>query len=149
MTTSYDNSKLRSYTFANVDFGASDTTEVIAAPLVGRSTAYGALPNARGRVKGFHVFNVTEIFAGTTTQAGVHVGDGTDADAYFASDTSLAGGALNTLAVGKAQYVADSGSGVADIPASLATDLTITFVAGTGTPTGIADVTVEIEWFDL
>lgn len=149
MTTSYDNSKLRSYTFAAVDFGAANSTEVIAAPLVGRSTAYGALPSARGRVKGFHLFNVSEIFAGTTTMAGVQVGDGTDPDKYFASDTTLVTGTTNTLAVNAALYVADSGSGVVDIGADDTGVLTITFVGGTGTPTGIADCTVEIEWFDL
>ncbi len=148
MTTSYANSILRQYTFTAVDFGASDVAEVIAAPLVGRDTAMGAPPKARGRVKGFHIFNVTEIFAGTTLQAGLEVGDGVDPDKYFKSDTSQAGGALNGLAVAKARYVLDSGSGVEDIGADDATDLTLTFKAATGTPTGIADITVDIEWFD-
>ena len=149
MTTEYSNSVLRQYTFAAIDFGASDVLEVIAAPKTGRNTLFGVQPKARGRVKGFHVFNVTEIFAGTTLQAGVEVGDGTDPDKYFKSDTSQAGGVLNTLGVGKADYVLDSGSGVSDIGPDDTGDLTITFKAATGTPTGSADVTVDIEWFDL
>ena len=148
MTTSYDNSKLRQYTFAGVDFGATDVAEVIAAPLAGRNTEYGVPPTARGRVKGFHLFNVSEIFAGTLTMAGVDVGDGTTQGLYFSSDQSLAG-QTNTLAVDAALYVLDDGTGAVDIPAEATGDITITFVAGTGTPTGIADVTVDIEWFDL
>ena len=144
----YDNSVLRQYTFAAVDFGATDTTEVIAQPLTGRDTSMGVPPTARGRVKGFSVQNVSEIFAGTTTQAGLAVGDGTTEDLYFASDVSLANGTLNGVAVDKAQYVLNLSDGE-DIPAEATGDLTLTFVAGTGTPTGIADVTVDIEWFDL
>lgn len=146
----YDNSVLRQYTFAAVDFGATDTTEVIAQPLTGRDTKYGVPPTARGRVRGFSVQNVTEIFAGTTTQAGVAVGDGTTEDLYFASDVTLANGTMNTTPVGGALYVNNADSALSvDIPAEATGDLTITFVAGTGTPTGIADVTVDIEWFDL
>jgi hypothetical protein len=149
MTTSYANSVIRQYTFAAKDFGAADTTEVIPHPLAGRDSYYGAAPKMRGRVKGFGLFNVTEIFAGTTLMAGVEVGDGTDPDKYFKSETSQAKGTTNGLAVGKALYVLDSGSGVSDIGADDTGDLTITFKGATGTPTGIADVTVDIEWFDI
>ena len=149
MTTEYSNSVLRQYVFTAKDFGAADTTEVIPHPLAGRNTLMGDAPKMRGRVKGFGLFNVTEIFAGTTLQAGVEVGDGTDPDKYFKSDTSQANGKTNGLAVDKALYVLDSGSGVSDIGADDTGDLTITFKGATGTPTGNADVVVEIEWFDL
>lgn len=144
MTTGYDNSKLRSYQFSGVDFGASDSTQVIAAPLSGRSSNDGlsGLP-ARGRVRGYTILNVTEIFAGSTTAAGITVGDGTTANLYFEDDLPLA-----TNAVGSSVYVIDNGDAV-DIPGDAAGDLTVTFVAATGTPTGIADVILDIEWFDL
>jgi hypothetical protein len=148
MTASYGDRTLRSYTFAAVDFGASDVTEVIAAPLAGRDSEYGALPTQRGRVRGFHLFNVSEIFAGTTLMAGLEVGDGTDPDLYFASDTDVLSGATNTLAVDAALYVVDAGNAV-DIPGDAVGDITLTMKAGTGTPTGIADITVEIEWFGV
>lgn len=144
MTTAYDNSKLRQYHFSGVDFGATDTTQVIPAPLTGRTSANGLSgQTARGRVRGYSLLNVTEIFAGSTSGAGVQVGDGTDPDKFFADDL-----ALNGTAVGAAVYVLDNGSAV-DIPGDSALPLTVTFVAGVGTPTGIADVVVDIEWFDL
>ena len=143
MTTGYDNSKLRQYRFPAVDFGGSDVTHVIAAPLAGRDNEFGTPPTARGRVRGYTVYESTEIFAGSTTGGGMTVGDGTTANLYFEDDLPL-----NGLAVGGSQYVIDNGDAV-DIPAEATGDITITFVASTGTPTGIADVIVDVEWFDL
>ena len=143
MTTSYANPKLRSYYFSAVDFGATDTTQVIAAPLAGRDDAMGTPPTARGRVRGYTVYNVSEIFAGSTSGAGVTVGDGTTANLYFEDNLGL-----NGTAVAASVYVVDNGDAV-DIPAGATGDITVTFVAGVGTPTGIADVLVDIEWFDV
>jgi len=144
MTTAYDNSKLRSYYFAAVDFGGSNVTHVIAAPLVGRNDLMGTPPTARGRVKGYTVFNATEVFAGSTSGAGVKVGDGTTPGLYFADNLGL-----NGTAVGASVYVIDNGAGAVDIPADATGDITVTIVASVGTPTGIADVLLDIEWFDL
>ena len=145
MTTAYDNSKLRSYYFAGVDFGATDSTQVIAAPLTGRSSKDGlAGEGARGRVRGYTVYNVTETFAGSTTDAGITVGDGTTANLYFEDNLELD----ETVTPGDSVYVVDNGDAV-DIPGGATTPLTVTFVAATGTPTGIADVLLDIEWFDL
>ena len=87
MTTSYDNPKLRSYQFSAVDFGAAASTQVIPAPLSGRSSNDGLSgEGARGRVRGYSVINVTELFAGSTSVGGVTVGDGTTANLYFEDD---------------------------------------------------------------
>jgi len=143
MSTGYDNSKLRQYLFQAVDFGGSDVTHVIAAPLAGRNNAEGTPPTARGRVRGYMVFEVSEIFAGSSSAGGIEVGDGTTPDLYFQDDLPL-----NGLATTEARYAIDNGDAV-DIPADAVGDITITVKASVGTPTGIADLLVDVEWFDL
>lgn len=148
MGTEYSNSKLRQYHFGSVDFGTgSDVTQVIPLPLRGRDDSQGTPVSMRGRVKGYSVFNVTEDFAGSTTDAGVTVGDGTTANKYFEDNLPLD----EDLDATEAIYVLDNGDAV-DIPGGnegTPGTLTITFVSATGTPTGIADVVVDIEWFDI
>ncbi len=144
MTTSYDNSKLRSYTFPLRDFGAgANTTEVIAPPLTGRDTG-GAGTGARGRVRGYTIMAITEDFVGTTSSAGVSVGDGTTAGLYFNDGLPLD----STVDVGESLYVLDNGSAV-DIPGG-ETSIKVTFTQGVGgTITGIGTVILDIEWFDI
>ena len=143
MTTGYDNPKLRSYHFAAHDFGTgSNITQVIAVPKTGRDLDNPGT-GARGRVRGVLISAITEDFAGSTTDAGVQVGDGSDADLYFDSGLVLD----ETADIAESVYLLDDGAAV-DIPGGRST-VTITTVAATGTPTGIANVDVEIEWFDV
>jgi len=137
----YDSPQFESYHFPAIDFGAAaNTTRGIAVPLGDR---YAHLPGGRmpGRVLKIIVHNVTENFAGTSGDGGVRVGDGSDDDKYY--DTGLV--LDETLDTGEAVTLADDGSKVDIEPGR--TDLTVTFVACTGTPTGIADVTIEVEWY--
>jgi len=127
--------KRQSYLFQAVDFGDSvDVTEVI------------SVPNGKfGRVAGAHVFNVTETFVGTTTGGAVLVGDGSDANLYYDSGTSLLSG--SAPAVGGADWLPDTVASI-EIPSS-EDALTITLQACVGgTVTGICDVQVEIDWYD-
>lgn len=121
--------------FAAVDFGTgSDILRVIAVPRLDNGRHPG------GRVVGARVHNITEDFAGSTKDAAVHVGDGVDADKYFASQ------ALDeSVDMGDSVWLYDQGAGV-DIENGRSS-VTVTFVSATGTPTGIADVTLIIDWF--
>jgi len=137
---SYDKGIPMSYTFAATDFGASDATEVIAVPTDGpNSTTPGQ--GLRGRVMGVTIMEVTEDFAGSSTDAGVQVGDGSDADAYYDSGLVLD----ETVDIGESVYLKDDGAQI-DIPAG-ESSVTVTFVAATGTPTGIATAVVHVLWF--
>jgi len=144
MTTAYDNSKLRSYVFPVRDFGAgSDTTEVIAPPLTGRDTGNSGT-GARGRVRGYTIMAITEDFVGTSTSAGVSVGDGSTAGLYYDDGLPLD----STVDIGESLYVLDNGSAV-DIPGG-ETAITVTFTQGVGgSITGIATIVLDIEWFDI
>ncbi len=137
----YDSPQFESYYFPQVDFGAaSDTVRTIAVPKGDRfAHNYGA--RMPGRVLAVIISNVTEDFVGSSTDGGVRVGDGSDDDTYV--DTVLV--LDETVDVGEELTLSDDGS-QADIEADR-TSLTVTFVATTGSPTGIADVTIEVEWY--
>jgi hypothetical protein len=131
---SYDNPYRKdSYRFPSIDFGTgSDIAKTIEVP-----------GGRRGRVTNVRIEDVTEDFAGSTSDAGVQVGDGTDADKYY--DTGLV--LDETVDVADLAYLDldDDGSKV-DIEADRST-ITVTFVSAVGTPTGIASVVVDVEWF--
>jgi hypothetical protein len=132
---SYDLPRHETLHFAQVDFGgASSVTRVIAVPLDVNGIGM------RGKVLGARVHNITENFAGTT-DAGVQVGDGSDADKYFDSGLVLD----ENVDTGESVYLLDDGAQV-DIEGGRAT-VTVTFVAATGTPTGIADVDINVAWW--
>jgi len=131
----YDARKRTSYHFAAIDFGAGLVSRVIAVPLDGISTASPGV-GRRGSVAGATVHNVTEDFAGT--DAGIQVGDGTDVDVYFDSGTVLDA----TVDTGESVYLLDDGSKI-DIEAGR-TNITVTFADAV--TTGIADVTLDIDW---
>lgn len=132
----YDNPDRLSYLFKAVDFGASDSTQTIQVPVTGTQ-------GRAGRVVGVIISDVTEDFAGSTSDAGVQVGDGSDADKYY--DSGLVLDETVDVADNATLWLADDGSQV-DIELGRST-VTVTFVAAVGTPTGIADVTVVIDWF--
>jgi len=120
---------------AAFDFGAAagDATEVIQGPA-----------GKYGRVKRAHVYNVTETFVGTTSGGQILVGDGSDANAYFDSGITLLAG--SSPAVAAAADVPDTVASI-EIPADQAITVTLKECVG-GTITGIADVSVTIEWFE-
>ena len=128
-----------SYHFPNVDFGAaSDTTFGIKVPIGGFMSSHRNTGQA-GRVVQVLIHNVTEIFNGTSSDSAVQVGDGTDVDVYYDSGLTL----NNT--VGSETTHADDGSQI-DIPAGR-DDVVVTCVASVGTPTGIGDLSIDIEWY--
>jgi hypothetical protein len=156
MSGFYDNADRTSYHFAQVDFGAgADITRVIAVPLDGKNARIPGV-GKRGRVVGATIHNVTEDFAGSTSDARVLVGTGAGDTTYFASLATTALGSVTdeTLDIGESVYLLDEGplTGSADgfrqvdIEAGR-TSITVTFVVEVGTPTGIADVTLDIDWY--
>lgn len=141
MSQHYDNPDRTSYHFAGIDFGAgADITRVIAVPLSGKSTVAPGV-GKRGRVKGATIHNITENFVGSTLDGGVQVGDGSDADKYFDSGRVLD----ENVDTGESVYLLDDGAQV-DIEGGRTT-ITVTFQVTTGSPTGIADVTLDIDWY--
>lgn len=136
----YDNGNISTYHFDDHDFGTgANITQVIAVPLDGISTVTPGQGRS-GRVVGATVYNVTENFAGSSSDAGIQVGDGTDADIYFDSGLVLNEDVDATESV----YLLDDGAKVR-IPAGK-TSVTVTFVASAGSPTGIAHVALDILW---
>lgn len=137
MSKGYDQPDIFTYHFPAVDFGdSSNTTYVIAVPL--DSNGIGKA----GKVIGATIKRVTEDFVGDTSDAGVQVGDGSDADKYFDSGLVLG----ETVDVGESVWLVDDGAQV-DIEAGR-TSITVTCVATVGgSITGIADVELHIGWF--
>lgn len=126
---SYDKPLVLTYSYAAIDFGAGTKTRAVAGP-----------SGMRGRLVEVTA-SVTETFTDDTTQAFVRLGVSGDLDAY--GEVPMGTAANGTALVGSAD--ANSVLGTA-IPAD--TDLLITFVAPTGgTPAGIADVHVAVEWY--
>ena len=132
----YDSPDRLQYLFKAIDFGASTSTQTIQVPVSGAQ-------GRAGRVVGVILSDVSEDFAGSTTDAGVQVGDGTDADKYF--DSGLVLDETVDINDNATLYLTDDGAQV-DIELGRST-VTVTFVAAAGTPTGIADVSVVIDWF--
>jgi hypothetical protein len=145
---SYDgatNRRTLSFHFPSFDFGTgSDVTRVIQLPTVPERDSGQTQKFNGARVFGALVSNVTEDFAGVTTDSGIQVGDGTDADKYYDSGLVLD----ETVDIGESVFLADDGAAV-DVPSGASTvgSVTVTFVAATGSPTGIADVTLFVDLF--
>lgn len=134
---SYDNPTIRQYHFDDIDFGTgTDIVHTIQVPQDGGSQGRS------GRVVDVIISDVSENFAGSTSDAGVQVGDGSDADKYY--DTGLVLDETVDVADLATLSLADDGSKV-DIEYNRST-ITVTFVSAVGSPTGIADVTVVVEW---
>jgi hypothetical protein len=134
---SYDNPDVRQYDFGVIDFGTgTDIVHTIEVP------QDGGAQGRSGRVVDVILSQVTEDFAGSTSDAGVQVGDGTDADKYY--DTGLVLDESVDVADNAILHLEDDGAKV-DIEYNRST-VTVTFVAAQGTPTGQAAVSVVIEW---
>lgn len=123
------------YLFQAEDFGdTGNHVELIRGPL-----------GSYGRVLGLDLFNISETFVGTTTGAGITVGDGSDANAYFDSGLLVLLG--SSPAINTGIWMPDTVSTTIEIPANQ--ELTVTFVdAVGGAITGIADVNLHIAWYD-
>jgi hypothetical protein len=140
---SYDNPDRRTYTFTTVDFGASaNTTLSIPVPRGLRGNMLGKNSLGGGSVRRVVVSNITQDFAGATTDGGVQVGDGSDPDKYWDSGLVLD----TAVDVGEELVTTDDGSKV-DIEKGR-NSVIVTAVANTGSGlAGIADINVEIDWF--
>jgi hypothetical protein len=132
---SYSNPDNRDYTFGAVSF-AANTTRKIRGP-----------KGKKGYLRGTHVF-VTTAFVGTTTPANLQVGVSGTAAAYETITFGTAGtptpvstalspedGVFTTYTITSRELPAD-------------TDILLTCNAGVGTPAGVADITLHIEWMD-
>ena len=117
------------YVFEAQDFGAGDWTQLIETP-----------PGYYGFLKTIDLYNVTEIFSTTTTEAKVNVGTAGDADAYGSSPD------LGALAVDAADSPTITYGVTQIIPAN--SSVQVQGIAPTGgTPTGIATTAVTIIYF--
>lgn len=132
----YDNPLILPYFFPLIDYGAgANITRLIAVPVLQNGRKPG------GQVIGALISNVTEDFAGSSSDARIEVGISGDTDAYFESQ------ALDeTVDIGETLWLRNVEATAVDIPAGR-TDFTVTFVVATGTPTGIADTTLYIAWY--
>ncbi len=141
MSRSYDNPQSMSIHFAAINFGGdANITRVIALPLDNRDT--GAVGRFNGaRVKAALLHNITEDFTGDVSDAGILVGTAGNTDLYFETGLVLD----ETVDIGESVWLVGDGTQI-DIPVSAAGFITVTFVAGTTTETGIADVEL---YFDL
>ncbi len=139
---SYDNPQLMSVHFEQIDFGAgANTVRVLALPNDRRDTDdVGRFRG--GRVVAALVHNITEDFVGSSSDAGVLVGTAGNTDLYF--DTGLV--LDETVDVGESVWLVDDSGGI-DIPESAIGFITVTFTAGVGSMTGIADVELYIDLF--
>ncbi len=125
----YDEGLVISYNYPAQDFGAGNATRDLIGPA-----------GKRGRIRAVSLI-ATEAFNSVTTEAFVRVGTAADDDAYLNY-------AVGDLAAGSGATPTDE-SGLTvlgDLPAD--TEARISFIAPTGgTPTGIADTVVVIEWY--
>ena len=134
---SYDHPITVSHNLGIVDYGAGSSVQLIPVP-PGMSSA---------RIE-FALLDVDETFTDDTTEGAVQIGDGTDADKFFAASTGVS--AIDTAVsldgvteAGKFIDLARDGNGGAAL-----TFLTVTMVAPTGgTPAGIATTTIVVSWY--
>lgn len=126
---SYSNPDRRAYAFPNVDFGAGDTVQYLRGPK-GKS----------GRLIDIH-YSVTEAFNSVTTDGYTDIGTAVDADAFaHFVQGDVADTVCGSDGVTDPDWIIDP-----VIPAD--TKIKMTFKAPTGgTPTGIATVTVLVDW---
>jgi len=148
----YDNPARISYNEVSIDFGAGTTTFPIRVP---RGVT-------RGRIEEILIHDITEDFTDDTTEGGVQIGDGTDADKYCdmripdAADVGANFNLADALAIDAdtlKNQLGDNdlaGPGVFDVGASGddIAEIVATYLAPTGgTPGGIAAVTIVIAWW--
>ena len=124
----YDNPLTVTYNLGTIDFGAGDEALAIRAPA---GYDYGRIVHVGVAVK--------ETFTNTTTAAYVRIGTATDADAYVE---------LNMGTAADTNYYSERDDTDAIIdPEVDDTQLEVALIAPTGgTPAGIGDVHIVINW---
>lgn len=142
----YDRPERLHHELGLIDFGAaSDVAHTIQVPV----NKFGGT-GKRGRVRCVLISQVTEDFAGSTLDAGVQVGDGTDANKYFDSgrvlDETVDVNDLQCRILDNDDSEGGAGEDAVDIEGGRST-ITVTNLVATGTPTGQAHVTVVIDWY--
>lgn len=143
----YDKPERIHHELGLIDFGAgADVVKLIRTP---KNKAGGV--GKRGRVRGVLISQVSEDFAGSTLDAGVEIGDGTDPNKYFDSgrlglDESADVADGETILLENDDAEGGAGEAVVDIEGGRST-VTVTNKVATGTPTGQAHVTVIIDWY--
>jgi len=120
------------YIFPSVNFGTGNKTEVIE-----------AVPGYRSNVMAVTLFEVTEAFNGSVTEARIDIGDGVDADEFILTadfgdgDVGIAGTLSPVLTVGD------------DAIIPVGQSITVTCVApnDAGANTGIGSVAVTLQYY--
>jgi len=115
-----------------VDFGGSDYPFIIATPA-----------SRRAKCIEVQIAEVTETFAAVTTDASVEIGDGSDQDGFAFTD-DIADGTASQIFTSYDGSISPGALGEIIQPGD---QVTITAVAGTGTPTGIARVFCTFLYF--
>lgn len=138
----YDRPERLHHELGLIDFGAAeDVVHLIQVP---KNVLGGT--GKRGKVAYVLISQVTENFVGSTNDAGVQIGDGTDADKYFNSglvlDEEVDVADLTCLIL---QHNDDLSDGD-DIEGGRST-ITVTNKVSNGSETGQAHVTVVIDWY--
>jgi len=132
---SYSNPLLQTINFPLYDFGGTGagTVRVIAPPKM-----------TVGRLIDVGIVATTEIFAGSTANAKIRVGDGTDADRYaelnIPNDTAVA---ASVNARSDSDAIIESTILVSDLTNGI---VVLSYIDATGTPTGQAYPFITIAW---
>jgi hypothetical protein len=142
----YDRPERIQHEMGLVDFGAaSDITHLIQVP----KNKFGGT-GKRGKVAYVMISQVSEDFVGSTNDASVEVGDGTDANKYFDTGAVLDEGVdvadLTCLLLQNDDSDGGAGEDVEDIEGGRST-VTVTYRVSNGSETGQAHVTVVIDWY--
>lgn len=136
---SYDQSRITRHRFVQHDFGGSNDVRYFRGPK-GKS----------GRLIDFGVESITEAFAGASTTPIVAIGNSSDPDAY---GEEFDFGALAETTGGKSvrtTYDTNAEIEAVILPVTIPADTVVyaTITAATNSPTGIADLWVDIQWAD-
>lgn len=147
---SYDRPLILTYKYSQLSFAANSTIQIAVprypagASIAGNAAAgAGAGRGFGGRVLGGMISRVTTDFVGSTSDAGVRVGDGSDDDKYFDSGLVID----ETVDAGEAMYLVNDNVQVpVDIEAGRSA-ITVTIVGNVGSPAGVADLDLWIAWW--
>lgn len=119
------------YAYAGIDFGAGD-----------KAASFQGPKNMVGKLRDIVLPNCTEVFNSVTTEAQIKIGTASNDDAYaLANLGDLA--ATDTFVASQ-----DDTDAIIDDAIPADTQVEVAFIAPTGgTPTGIADVQIVVDWY--
>lgn len=119
------------YNYSGIDFGAGD-----------KAASFQGPKGMAGRLREVVLPNVTEVFNSVTTEGQIKIGTASNDDAYALVNLGdLA--ATDTFVTSQ-----DDTDGIIDANIPADTQVEVAFIAPTGgTPTGIADVQIVVDWF--